>query len=152
MIRHQIFLALLFMVMCTSAAVAAECSPTISGAPELPSITRGQTVTVQGDCLPKQGVKVVLRTGKEKQGDKGLSPLDAKVADDGKSLSFQIPQGSFETGRYIVFVTVDSKELPVPVPGDLRVLSDESAKVTIDSISPVTAYPTGTNDTYDRSE
>jgi hypothetical protein len=147
MIRHQIFLALLFMVMCTSAAVAAECSPTISGAPELPSIARGQTVTVQGDCLPKQGVKVVLRTGKEKQGDKGLLPLDAKVADDGKSLSFQIPQGSFETGRYLVFVTVDSKELLVP--GDLRVLSDEATKVKIDSISPVTVYPTGTNNTYD---
>jgi hypothetical protein len=78
--------------------------------PELPSITRGQTVTVLGDCLPKQGVKVVLRTGKEKQGDKGLSPLDAKVADDRKSLSFQIPQGSFETGRYLVFITVDSKD------------------------------------------
>jgi hypothetical protein len=135
------------MVTSTGAAVAAECSPTISGAPELPSITRGQVVTVQGDCLPKQGVKVVLRTGKEKQGDKGLSPLDAKVADDGKSLSFQIPQASFETGRYLVFVTVDSKELLVP--GDLRVLSDELAKVKIDSISPVTVYPAGTNNTYD---
>ena len=118
--RYQNLIALVFVAICTSAALAADCSPTISGAPELPSITRGQTVTVQGDCLPKQGVKVVLRTGKEKQGDKGLAPLDAKVADDGKSLSFQIPQGSFETGRYIVFVTVDSKELPVP--GDLRVL------------------------------
>jgi len=69
------------------------------------------------------------------------------VADDGKSLSFQIPQGSFETGRYLVFVTVDSKELPVP--GDLPVLSDEPAQVKIDSISPVTVYPTGTNNTYD---
>jgi hypothetical protein len=145
--RYQNLVALLFMVISTRAAVAAECSPTISSVPELPSITRGQTVTVLGDCLPKQGVKVVLRTGKEKQGDKGLSPLDAKVADDGKSLSFQIPQGSFETGRYLVFITVDSKELPVP--GDLRVLSDEPAKVTIDSISPVTVYPTGTNKTYD---
>lgn len=130
-----------------TATPAAECSPTIKSVPELPSITRGQTVTVLGDCLPKQGVKVVLRTGKEKQGDKGLSPLDAKVADDRKSLSFQIPQGSFETGRYLVFITVDSKELPVP--GDVRVLSDDQAKVTIDSISPVTVYPTGTNNTYD---
>src|SRR5215467_14409900 len=109
--RHHIYFALLFMVISTSAAVAAECSPTISGVPELPSITRGQAVTVKGDCLRIQGVKVVLRTGKEKQGDKGLSPLDAIVADDGKSLSFQIPQASFETGRYLVFVTVDSKEL-----------------------------------------
>jgi hypothetical protein len=145
--RYQNLIALLFMVISTRAAVAAECSPTISSVPELPSITRGQTVTVLGDCLPKQGVKVVLRTGKEKQGDKGLSPLDAKVGDDGKSLSFQIPQSSFETGRYLVFVTVDSKELPVP--GDLRVLSDEAAKVKIDSISPVTVYPTGTNNKYD---
>src|SRR5215469_9901869 len=112
--RHQISIALLLMVISTRAAVADDCSPTISSVPELPSITRGQTVTVLGDCLPKQGVKVVLRTGKEKQGDKGLSPLDAKVADDGKSLSVQIPQGSFATGRYLVFVSIDSKELPVP--------------------------------------
>lgn len=70
--RHQICIDLVFIAISTSAAVAAECSPTILGVPELPSITRGQTVTVQGDCLPKQGVKVVLRTGKEKQGDKGL--------------------------------------------------------------------------------
>jgi hypothetical protein len=145
--RQQICIAFLLMVTSTRAAVAAECSPTISSVPELPSITRGQTVTVLGDCLPKQGVKVALRTGKEKQGDKGLPPLDAKVADDGKSLSFQIPLGSFETGRYLVFVSLDSKELPVP--GDLRVLSDEPAKVKIDSMSPVTVYPTGTNNTYD---
>src|SRR5260370_34032449 len=112
--RYQNLIAILFMVISHRAAVAAECSPTISSAPELPSSTRGQTVTVQGDCLSKQGVKVVLRTGKEKQGDKGLPTLDAKVGDDGKSLSFQIPKGSFETGRYLVFVTVDSKELPVP--------------------------------------
>ena len=86
---------------------AAECSPKISGAPVLPSIAPGQTVTVQGgDCLPKQGVKVLLRTGKEQQGDKDPSPLDAKVADDGKILSFQIPQ-TFATGRYLVFVMAD---------------------------------------------
>lgn len=145
--RHMIFTAFLVMLIGTGAAIAADCSPTILGEPELPSVARGQTVTVRGDCLPKQGVKVVLRTGKEKPGDKGLPPLDAKVADDGKSLSFQIPQGSFETGRYLVFVTVDSKELPVP--GDLNVVSDQAAKVKIDSISPGTVYPTGANNRYD---
>jgi hypothetical protein len=38
---------------------------------ELPSITHGQTLTVLGDCLPKQGVKVVLAL-KEKQGIKAF--------------------------------------------------------------------------------
>lgn len=36
--RHQISIALLFMVISTRAAVAAECSPTISSVPELPSV------------------------------------------------------------------------------------------------------------------
>lgn len=142
---HRICIALILMALSASAAVAVECSPTIQSVPELPSITRGQTVTVLGGCLPKQGVKVILRTGKEKQNETGLSPLDAKVADDGKSLSFQVSQ-AVETGRYLVSVALGSTELPVP--GDLRVLSDEEVKVKIDSISPATIYPTGRDGAY----
>jgi hypothetical protein len=133
------------MGISASAAMAADCpTPKISGVPELPSITRGNAVTVNADtanggCFPSAGVKAILRTGKEQKGDNGLPQLDAKVSEKGDSLSFQIPQ-SFPTGRYLVFLTFDSKELQVP--GDLNVLSDALAKVSIDSISPSTIYPT----------
>jgi hypothetical protein len=149
---RQVCLTSLLIVISSSAALADDCTPktppTISTVPELPSVHRGGTVTVTGACLP-QGAKVVLRTGKEKPGDKGLSPLDAKVENEGKSLSFQIPPGSFETGRYLVFVTADAKEYQVP--GDLQVLSDEQVQVKIDSISPLTVYPTGNTYNFDIS-
>lgn len=143
--RRQTFVSLLLMVMCTNAAVAFQCTSAISTEPKLPSITRGQTVTVQGSCLPQTGVKVLLRTGTEKEGDKGIA-LDAKVSSKSDEISFQIPTSSFPTGRYLVSVVVDSKELPVP--GDLRVLSDQEAKVKVDSISPATVYPDGQDNTY----
>src|ERR1035438_4401432 len=94
--------------------------PTVSPTPALPTTTRGQTVTVMGENLPAQGVHVLLRTGKEGKGDKGVA-IDAVVATDGKSLSFKLPKGNFDTGRYLVYVAFDSKELPVP--GDLTVAS-----------------------------
>lgn len=148
MSRH-IHIVLAFILITTCAVAADQCVPGISSVPDLPSVHRGETVkvTAQGDCpLPKEGVKVILRTGKENQSDKGLTPLDATV-DDGKSLTFQIPQNSVVPARYLVFVTIDAKELAVP--GDLRVLSDQEAGVKIDSISPATVYPTGKNNTYD---
>jgi hypothetical protein len=104
--RQHICIAFLLMVTSTRAAVAQCSSPTISSVPELPSIPRGQTVTVRGGCLPKQGVKVVLRTGKEGPGEKGLPPLDAQVEEDGKILKFQIPLRSFDTGRYLSFCLI----------------------------------------------
>src|ERR1035438_6303224 len=50
--------------------------PTVSPTPALPTTTRGQTVTVMGENLPAQGVHVLLRTGKEGKGDKGVA-IDA---------------------------------------------------------------------------
>jgi hypothetical protein len=120
--------------------------PSLSTVPTLPGTTRGQTVTVQGDNLPAQGVKVFLRRGTEKPGDKGIA-LDAAVANDGKSLSFKLPADHFETGRYLVSIDFDSTELAVP--GDLTVLPDQAAKVQIDSISPPTDYPSDKDDGYD---
>jgi hypothetical protein len=120
--------------------------PTVSPTPALPTTTRGQTVTVAGENLPAQGVHVLLRTGKEGKGDKGLA-IDAVVATDGKSLSFKLPKDNFDTGRYLVYVAFDSKELPVP--GDLTVVSDESAKVRVDSIYPATDYGNDKDKAYD---
>ena len=122
--------------------------PTVSPTPVLPTTTRGQTVTVMGENLPAQGVHVLLRTGKEGKGDKGLA-IDAVVATDGKSLSFKLPKDNLDTGRYLVYVAFDSKELPVP--GDLTVASDESAKVgSIPSTRQRTTATTRTRHTISR--
>jgi len=93
-----------------------------SRAPALPDKFRGETVTVPGENLPREGVKIWLRTGREKPVDKGF-PLDATVAPDGRSVSFTLPRyPSFDAGRYLVFVDLGATELAVP--GDLRVLAD----------------------------
>jgi hypothetical protein len=118
----------------------------VSPVPALPETTRGQTVTVQGANFPAQGVKIFLRNGTEKPGDKGI-PLDATVAGDGKSLSFKLPEDHFETGRYLVYIAFDSTELAVP--GDINVLPDQAAKVQIDSIFPATVYRSDQDDGYD---
>ncbi len=137
----RILITLLFALTSAATAVAAECSPEITTVPDLPSTARGQTVTIAGKCLPK-AAKVLLRTGKS--GDNDV-PLNAQVAPDGNSISFQLPK-ELQPGRYLVYLTADSRELPVP--GDLRVLTDEPAKPKIDSISPANIYPSGPNDTY----
>jgi hypothetical protein len=118
----------------------------ISPAPTLPATTRGQTVTVSGSNFPTQGLKIYLRTGKEKAGDKG-TVVDALAGPEGKSFSFKIPAEPFETGRYLVYLDFDSTELPVP--GDLTVLPDAAAKVQIDSVAPATVYPSDRDDGYD---
>jgi len=122
---NKLSLALLSLLTFNMLALSDDRAMKMSPVPDLPSITRGQTVAVTGECLPKQNVKVLLRTGKETASDEGIA-LDSNVTDDGKSLSFQIPKESFNTGRYLVFVTSDSKELPVPV--GLRVVSDGPAR------------------------
>jgi hypothetical protein len=120
--------------------------PSVSAVPALQATTRGQTVNVQGDSFPAQGVGVFLRRGTEKPGDKGIA-LGAAVASDGKSLSFKLPADHFETGRYLVYIAFDSTELAVP--GDLTVLPDQAAKVQIDSIFPATDYRSDNDDGYD---
>lgn len=118
----------------------------ISPIPALPVVTRGQTVPVTGENFPAQGVKVYLRTGSEKTGDKG-TPMDAEVAADGKSLTFKVPKDKFETGRYLVFLGIGGKDLAVP--GDLVVAPDDTAKVRVDSISPATDYGNAEEHAYD---
>ncbi len=134
----------LFLFCCSLVAVAEE--PSVSRTPSLPAVTRGETVTVQGNNIPAQGAKVFLRTGAEREGDKGVQ-LDASVAADGKALTFKVPKEHFDTGRYLVFVAFDSKELAVP--GELRVSSDQAAKVRVDSISPSTDYQNDADNAYD---
>jgi hypothetical protein len=127
-------------------SIGAIAEPSISSLPALPATSRGQTIRIDGDNLPAHGVKVFLRRGTEKLGDKGIE-LDATVAGDGKSLGFKLPTEQFETGRYLVFVDFDSTELAVP--GDLKVLPDQSLKVQIDSIFPATIYRSDQNKGYD---
>ena len=119
---------------------------TISPVPSLPATTRGQTVTIQGSNLPSQDVVVYLRTGREKPGDKGYR-VDPVVSGDGTSLSFKLPVDQFDTGRYLVYVAVDSTELPVP--GELTVLPDDAAKLKVDAIYPSTALRSDDDDGYD---
>jgi hypothetical protein len=133
------------LVFCVSLVAVAQ-EPSVSSTPNLPAVTRGDTVTVQGNNFPAQGVKVFLRTGAEREGDKGLQ-LDATVTADSKAVTFKVPKEHFDTGRYLVFVAIGSKELAVP--GELRVLSDQAAKVRVDSISPSTDYQNDADNAYD---
>jgi hypothetical protein len=138
-------LALIFIFVFGSVSKGAD-QPSISPAPALPAATRGQTVIVSGSNFPTQGMKVYLRTGKEKAGDKG-TVVDALTGTEGRSFSFKIPAEPFETGRYLVYVDFGSTELAIP--GDLTVLPDVAAKVQINSIAPTTVYPNDNNDGYD---
>ena len=65
-------------------------------------------------------------------GDNG-TPVNAIVAADGKSLSFDVPKDKFETRRYLVFLGIGPKELAVS--GDLVVAPGDTTKVRVDSIS-----------------
>ncbi len=109
---------------------------TISPQPSLPVTTRGQSVVVYGDGFPQEQIKVFLRTGKETKGDLGYQILGTASADQ-KSVTFKLPDDA-PTGDYLVFLGFDSIELPVP--GELRIVPDASAKVTIDAIAPATDY------------
>ena len=130
-------------LMLMGAPAFAACDPKIDGVPKLPPVTRGDRVTVSGDCFSGHAVKALLNTGKD--GD-AATPIDAKVATDGKTLDFEIPK-TLEPGRYLVTLAFDGAA-PLAVPGDLSVLSSQQAKLKIDTISPLTAYPTNGNDTY----
>ena len=114
----------------------AESEPSANTEPTLPTITRGQTVTVIGHNL-NATVGVALRTGKAGE----VVEIPAEVAASGESVSFKVPKDNFTTGRYLVFLRLPGKELAVP--GELRIIQDDAAKVEIDSISPTTAYPDG---------
>ena len=108
----------------------------------MPVTTRGQTVTIYGS-FPNVPVKVNLSSSKP--GDKDI-PVDATRGEDGKSISFKVPLNG-PVGDFLVFAEVGSQELPVP--GELRIQPDEMAKVTLDSISPGTAYLSSGSDGFD---
>jgi hypothetical protein len=109
----------------------------VAAAPSLPVTTHGQTVTIFGTNFPTGSpIKVLLRTGSEVKGDTGIL-IDAKASADGKNVSFKVPD-NVPAGDYLAALSIDGKELPVP--GELRIAADATAKPTIDSIAPSTDY------------
>jgi hypothetical protein len=118
---------------------------TISPQPNLPLITRGQSVVVYGDGFPNEAITVYLRNGKETKGDLGYH-LPGVASADQKNVTFKLPDDA-PTGDFLVFLDFDSKEFPVP--GELRILPDASAKVTLDSIAPATDYPNPDGKSFD---
>jgi hypothetical protein len=134
-------------ILLTSLALPAQTptpasATTVSPELTLPVTTRGQTVTIYG-TFPTAPVKINLRSGKA--GDKGI-PLDATVSEDKKSVTFKVPADG-PVDNLLVFVEAGSQE--VAVPGELRILSDEMAKVTLDSIAPATDYLNSGSGGYD---
>lgn len=138
--RHFGIFSVLVWLVCTGASA----KTTISPEPSLPEVTRGQEVTIRGKDFPSQDVKVYLRTGNEKAGDKGIERPATGVDDN--TLKFTL-QSDMPTGRYLVFVSVGTNELSVP--GELRVLPDASGQVHIDAIHPPTVYPSEIYGRYD---
>ncbi|MGB0123876.1 MAG: hypothetical protein WBP63_10620, partial [Silvibacterium sp.] len=118
---------------------------TISPQPNLPVTTRGQSVVVYGDGFPNEPITVYLRNGKEGKGDLGYK-LPGVASADQKSVTFKLPDDA-PTGDYLVFLDFDTTELAVP--GELRILSDASAKVTRDSIAPTTDYSNPDSKSFD---
>jgi hypothetical protein len=116
--------------------------PEISSVPELPALTRGQKVTVQGKNFPAQGIKVALRTGKRDDPDLTLHATRESDA----TVSFILPR-NMDTGRYLVHFLVGSTELAIP--GHLEVLKDEAGKVQLETIYPATNYRSEKHDGFD---
>jgi len=116
-------------------------APVISPEPALPSITRGQEVIVHGRDFPKPGEKgeyrVLLTTGRPGE----EVTLAAKWL-DANGFSFTLPheRERLPAERYLVSVRMNGVDLPVP--GDLRILPDAAAPVKLESVFPLTAYPT----------
>jgi hypothetical protein len=138
--RKLQFGILLLAAIC---APASGQSPSVSKQPDLPQITSGQHVTINGDHFPVKDIKVRLSTGRDE--DKPLY-RDASVQADGKALSFlaDVPRGI-----YLVYVLIANAEPGLPVPGDLRVVADSDAPVKLTAIHPVTQYPNSKHIGYD---
>ncbi len=117
---------------------------TVNPQPTLPVTTRGQSITVFGDGLIGP-IAVYLRTGKEAKGDSGYR-VPGTAATDQKSVTFKLPDDA-PTGDYLVFLDVGGGE-PIPVPGELRIQPDATAKITLDSIWPSTDYVDPVNKTF----
>lgn len=111
----------------------------VSSVPALPVTTVGQSVIVHGSGFQQGAVAVSLRKGDEQTGDKGRL-LDCTVSPDGTTVSFRLTNDVAD-GIYLVFLEIGHEELPVP--GDLRITRDPSARVVLDSVWPETVYPNG---------
>jgi hypothetical protein len=97
----------------------------------------------EGQTFPQQEIKVSLSTGK-----KGDSPLTlGATRDNDRAMSFKLPR-DMHTGNYLVSVVIGSNP-PEPVPGHLRVLEDEAAKVTLDAIQPAVLIKSQDHDGFD---
>lgn len=59
-------------VLVLMGAPAFACEPRIDGAPKLHPVTRGERVTVSGDCFSGPTAKALLNTGKD--GDSATPP------------------------------------------------------------------------------
>jgi hypothetical protein len=123
------------------AAVAGETA-SISPCPELPEITSGQHVKINGNKLPAQDIKIRLWTGRPE--DKPLY-RDATVQ-DAKVLTFL---ADIPIGNYLVSVIIAGKEPGTQVPGHLRVVADSDGPVKLTAIHPLTQYPNAKHGDYD---
>jgi hypothetical protein len=119
--------------------VYAPDDPQISRQPSLPEITRGQQVVIQGKNFVPGDYSVYLSANAGSPRD-GIQ-LPATVSGD--KLTFTVLSDKVPIARYIVWV--GSAEI-LPGPGDLRLLADAQAPVTLDATSPITVYPTDRSD------
>ena len=116
--------------------VYAPDDPQISKQPSLPEITRGQQVAIQGKNFASGVVYLSTSAGNPQDGIQ----LPATASADKRSLTFTVPADKVQIARYMVWVRAGDKLYPVP--GDLRLVADAQAPVTLDAISPITLYPT----------
>jgi hypothetical protein len=123
-----------------SLTVSAPDDPQISRQPSLPEITRGQQVVVQGKNFVPGDYSVYLSANAGSPRD-GIQ-LPATVSGD--KLTFTVLSDKVPIARYIVWVKLGGKFYQVP--GDLRLLADAQAPVTLDATNPITVYPTDRSD------
>jgi hypothetical protein len=109
----------------------------VSSVPSLPVTAPGQTITVHGSGFPQSVIDVYLRLGSEHPGDKGTL-VTGSASPDGTVVTFQIPSDTRD-GTYLVSLGVGGQELAVP--GDLRIVRDDSTKVALRWAWPATVYP-----------
>jgi hypothetical protein len=107
----------------------------IACSPELPSITAGQHVSIKCGDLPK-GISVYL------QGTDGKRMLaDQAPTLTEQALTFLVPANIVGGQSYSVLLTSADKSLQVP--GQLTVVADTAAPVSVTAIYPLTNYPLG---------
>lgn len=107
--------------------------------PELPEITRDQQIVIHGKGFIPGPYDVVL--AKSTDGlENGIVITGVATTDQ---LTFTPPSSRVATGRYLVWVRAGSQTYQAP--GDLRLIADTQAAVSIEAINPVTVYPEEAN-------